>query len=59
VERPEEIGSFLEFKSEGPNFADQIFNAFDSVFLESGLDDLVGRQGNSLSVDFSESSLVN
>jgi len=42
----------------GVDFVDQVFNADDTVLVEFTLDDAVVSEGDSLSVDFTETSLV-
>jgi len=57
-EGPEEVISLLKVGTTGGDFVDKIFNADDSVFSEGVFNNLVGGKGNSLSVNLSESSLV-
>ena len=58
LEGPEEIVSFLEVRTAGFNFVDQIFNGNDVELAQSISDDFIGGKGNSLLVDLTESSLV-
>ena len=57
LEGPEEIVGFLEVRSDGDEFVDEIFNAGDSLSAESLLDDGVISKRDSLSVNLSETSL--
>jgi hypothetical protein len=57
-EGEKEVVHLFEVLSEGVDLVDDVFDALDSVLSESLFDDLVGAQGNSLSVELSESSLV-
>lgn len=54
----EEVVDLLELGTEVNNLIDNILNAFDSVFTKTLLDDLILNKRNSLSVEFSESSLI-
>lgn len=58
LEGPEESAGFLEVRSDSHNLVDQIFNTDDSEFSKRFLDDSVVGNGDSLTVDLSESSLV-
>ena len=57
LEGPEEVVGFLEGRSNGDEFVDEIFNAVDSLSAESLLNDCIVSEGDSLSVDLSETSL--
>lgn len=58
LERPQEVGSFLEGWSDGGDFVDQVLNADDVLLSEDLLHGEVGAQRDSLSVDLTETSLV-
>ena len=55
---PEEIADSLEVGVGGDDAVNNVLNAVNSEFAENLLDDFVCGQGDSLSVDFSVSSLV-
>jgi len=57
LEGPEEVVGFLEVRSDGDEFVNEIFNAVDSLSAESLLDDGVIGKRDSLSVNLSETSL--
>jgi hypothetical protein len=57
LEGPEEVVGFLEVRSDGDEFVDEILNAVDSLSAESLLDDGVVGKRDSLSVNLSETSL--
>mmetsp|Transcript_60618 Transcript_60618/g.69214 ORF Transcript_60618/g.69214 Transcript_60618/m.69214 type:complete len:220 (-) Transcript_60618:34-693(-) len=57
-EWPQEVVSFLEVRSTGENFVDQIFNADDTVLAQNFFDDTVVGEGESLSVELTVTSLV-
>lgn len=59
LEGPQEVVSLLEVGSYSVNLVDKILNSGDVVLSEGLLDDGVGGQGDSLSVDLSVSSLEN
>ena len=58
LEGPDEVVGLLEVRSAAVNFVDQIFNAVDVELSKAGLDGLVARERDSLSVDFGKSSFV-
>lgn len=58
LEGPQEVGDFLEVWARGVNFVDHILNALDTVIAQTGLDDLVGGQGNALASDLAIAALV-
>ena len=57
-EGPQEIVSFLEFRTASDNFVDQVFNTDDSVLSKGFLNNFVIGKRNSASVDLSIASLV-
>ena len=59
LEGPEEVVDLLEFGTETIDLVDDVLNAFDSMLTESLLNDFILDKWDSLSVEFSESSLVN
>lgn len=59
LEWPEEVVGLLEVGSNGPELVDEVLNGVNSVLAENGLNDGVVSEGNSRSVDLSETSLVN
>ena len=56
-EWPQEVVGFLEVRTNGENFIDQIFNANDSVFTQNLFNYRVGGNWNSLFVNLTISSL--
>lgn len=58
VEWPQEVVDLLEVRTNGVDLVDQVLNGLDTVLTQSTLDDLVVRQGNSLGVDLTVTSLV-
>jgi len=58
LERPKEVVSLLEVRSDSVDFVDQIFNTDDAVLTKGLLNDFIGSEGNSLLVDLTVSSLV-
>ncbi len=54
----EEIVDLLELTSKVIDLVDDVLDAFDTVFTESLLNDLVLNKRDSLSVEFSETSLI-
>lgn len=59
LESPEEIVGLFEMRTNSVDLIDQIFNGVDSVLGETGIDEPVIGQGNSLVVNLAVSSLVN
>lgn len=55
---PQEVGSFLEVWADSEDFVDDIFNAFESLFAQTSLDDGVGGKWDSLAVDLAKATLV-
>lgn len=58
LERPKEVISFFEVRTNGDEFVDEVFNPDDVVLSEGLGNDFVGGKGDSLLVDSSETSLV-
>ena len=58
-EWPQEVVGFLEVRTNGVNFVDQIFNTNDSLFTQSLFNDAVVGKWDSLFVEFSITSLQN
>ena len=58
LERPQEVARFLEVWSAGRDFSDQVFYADDVLLCQYLFDGEVGAEGDSLSVNLTESSLV-
>lgn len=58
VEWPQEVVDLLEVRTNGSNLVDQVLDGSDTVLTQSGLDDLVVRQSDSLVSDLTETSLV-
>ena len=59
LEWPQKVARLLEIWPHGYNLMHQIFHADDTEFAEVLFDDLVVREGDSLLVDLSVSTLVN
>ena len=57
-EWPQEVICFLEVWADFVDFVDQIFKRCNSVLPQTLLDQAVIGEGNSLLVDFSETSFV-
>lgn len=58
LERPQKVVGFFEVGSDGMDFIDQIFEGSDSVLSETILNESIVGEGDSLSVDFTITSLV-
>lgn len=58
VEWPQEVVDLLEVRTNGVDLVDQVLDGLDTVLTQSTLDDLVVRQGDSLGVDLTVTSLV-
>lgn len=58
VEWPQEVVDLLEVRTNGEDLVDQVLDGDDTVLAQSGLDDLVVRQSDSLGVDLTVTSLV-
>lgn len=58
VEWPQEVVHLLEVRTNSVDLVDQVLNGLDTVLTQSTLDDLVVRQGDSLGVDLTVTSLV-
>lgn len=58
LERPEEVAGILELRTNGEDLVYQIFCANDVCFSQFAFNYLVAGNGNSLSVNFGKSSLV-
>ena len=56
-EWPQEVVGFLEVRTNGINFVNQIFNTGDSMFSQNLLNNGVGSEWDSLFVDFTITSL--
>lgn len=56
---PQEVGHFLEVRSDSEYFVNDIFNAFYSKITKRGLHYFIGTQRNSLTGEFAISTLVN
>ena len=57
-ERPKEVAGLLEGRAAGGDLVDKVFDADDVLLLQDALDGEVGAQRDSLSVDLTETSLV-
>ena len=51
LEGPQEVGSILEVWSNSENLVDQILNTDDSQLAQLVLNDVVGGDGSSVSID--------
>jgi hypothetical protein len=58
LERPEEVGGFLEVRTDSSNFVDEIFNTDDVILAQRLFNDRVIRNGDTLLVDLGISTLV-
>jgi len=58
LEWPQEVGGILEVGSNSQDLVDQVFNADDSKFTKRLLNDLVGSDWGSVSVNLDKSTLV-
>ena len=59
LEGPQELVDNLEFGSNSDELVDDIFNAENTVFTQSLLNDAVVSDGQALAVDLSKAALVN
>ena len=59
LEWPQEVVGLLEVWTNGDQLVDQVVNGHDTELTEVSLDDGVVREGNSLLVDLTVTSLVN
>lgn len=58
LEGPQEVVDLLEVRTNSDDLVDQVLDGDDTVSAQSILDDLVVRQGDSLGVHLTETSLV-
>ena len=58
LEGPEEVGSFLEVRTNGGNFVNEIFNTNNVVLAKRLFNDSIVRDGDTLLVDLGISMLV-
>jgi hypothetical protein len=58
LEGPEEVGGFLEVRTNGSDFVNEIFNTDDVVLAQRLFNDSVIRDGDTLLVDLGISTLV-
>jgi len=58
LEWPQEVGGILKVGSNSQNLVDQILNTDDSKFTKRLLNDFIGSNWGSVSVDLDESTLV-
>merc|ERR1719433_1315613 len=58
LEGPQEVGSILEVGSNSEDLVDQILNTDDSQLAQLILNDVVGGDGSSVSIDLDKSTFV-
>lgn len=58
LEGPEEVGGLLESGAHRVDLVDQVLHADQAGFAESVLDNVVLREGHTLTVDLAEATLV-
>lgn len=57
-EWPQEIGGFLEIRTSSKDLMNEVFHANNILATNNFLNDGVGAEGNSLTIDFTKSALV-
>lgn len=58
-EWPQEVGGFLEMRTNSVDLMDKVFHAKKILATNNFLNDSVGAERNSLTIDFTKSALVN
>lgn len=55
---PQEVGNSLEVRTNSEDFVNDVLDALDTVLAQTGLDDGVGTEWDSLAVDLAVATLV-